>query len=100
MLLFLIFFLLSVVFSVFLLCKFLLNFFRGLFFYWVYLGNYYMFEENKVMKNIIVLAFFCIMFTACDSANNQHPSAQYEEKKTDLKEIERNSPLKFLKING
>ena len=53
-----------------------------------------------VMKSIIILAFFSILFAACDSANNQHPSTQYEEKKISLKETETASPLKFLKVKG
>jgi len=46
--------------------------------------------------------FICLlsMFAACNSANNQQPSGQYEEKKTSLKEIEKASPLKFLKVAG
>jgi hypothetical protein len=40
------------------------------------------------------------MIAACDTANNQHPSAKYEETKTSLKETEKASPLKFLKVTG
>ena len=52
------------------------------------------------MKNIFALALLFIFLSACNSANNQHPSVQYEEKKTSLKEIETSSPLKFLKVKG
>jgi hypothetical protein len=59
-----------------------------------------MFGENKVMRNAITAVLFFVALSACNTANNQHPSAQYEEKKTSLKEIEHDSPLKFLKVTG
>jgi hypothetical protein len=61
--------------------------------------NYYMFEENPVMR---VFSFVLLLwvFAACNSANNQHPSTKYEEKKSSLEDMERDSPLKFLKVTG
>ncbi len=51
------------------------------------------------MKQITAF-LFPVMLLACNSANNQHPPAQYEEKKASMEDIERSSPLKFLKITG
>ncbi len=51
------------------------------------------------MKNITALLFALILFVACNSGE-QHPSAKYEEKKASLEDMERDSPLKFLKITG
>ena len=52
------------------------------------------------MKHLLSLALFIMFFSACDTANSSHPTVQYEEKKTSLKESEKNSPLKFLKVKG
>ena len=52
------------------------------------------------MRNAITAVLFFVLLSACDTANNQHPSAQYEEKKSSLKDIETDSPLKFLKVSG
>ena len=51
-------------------------------------------------RQIIPLFFFQLVFVACNSGTNQQPPARYEEKKASLEEIERDSPLKFLKIGG
>lgn len=77
-----------------------------------------MFEENPVtipahclgrrrkpaktaeMKKIITLAIAVSLLAGCNSANNQRPSAKYEEKKSSVEEMERESPLKFLKVTG
>ncbi len=56
--------------------------------------------KNTGMKKLLAFPLVLVLFMACNSANNQHPSAQYEEKKTSLKDMESGSPLKFLKING
>jgi len=53
-----------------------------------------------VMKGQILPALFFLLIASCDSANNQHPSVKYEEKKQSLEEMERDSPLKFLKVKG
>lgn len=53
-----------------------------------------------VMKCTLVFALFIVLFASCDSANNQHPSAKYEEKKKSLEVMEKESPLKFLKVKG
>ena len=53
-----------------------------------------------VMKSLCGLALFFVLLQSCDSANNQHPTVQYEEKKKSLRESETDSPLKFLKIKG
>ena len=53
------------------------------------------------MKNIAIIAILCLMLSACsDSANNQHPSSKYEEKKASIADMEKESPLKFLKVTG
>ena len=51
------------------------------------------------MKNIIAILFAAVLFIACQSGE-QRPSAKYEEKKATLEEMERDSPLKFLKVNA
>lgn len=53
------------------------------------------------MKNIIVILLCCVIFASCeDSANKQQPSSKYEEKKASIADMERDSPLKFLKVSG
>ena len=52
------------------------------------------------MKRIFLFVACSIMLFACGTANEQHPSTQYEEKKASLKDIEAGSPLKFLKVTG
>jgi len=53
-----------------------------------------------VMRNALIVIFLSVLFSACNSANNQHPSVQYEEKKASLSDMEHDSPLKFLKVTG
>ncbi len=53
------------------------------------------------MKYLLPLAIVAAVCTAsCNSANSSRPSAKYEEKKASMEEMERDSPLKFLKISG
>lgn len=52
------------------------------------------------MKHIVIALAVSVAFMGCNSANNQRPSAQYEEKKASMGDMERDSPLKFLKISG
>jgi predicted amidohydrolase YtcJ len=52
------------------------------------------------MKQLIAILCLVIFTASCDSANNERPSAKYEEKKKSLEDIERDNPLKFLKITG
>ena len=52
------------------------------------------------MTKLITILSLPLMLLACNSANNQRPPAKYEEKKASLEEMERDSPLKFLKITG
>ncbi len=52
------------------------------------------------MKHTILFLLCAITFGACDNANEQHPTTQYEQKKASLKDIESGSPLKFLKVSG
>jgi hypothetical protein len=53
------------------------------------------------MKNIIVIILACALFASCgDSANNSRPSTQYEEKKASIGDMEKESPLTFLKVSG
>jgi hypothetical protein len=51
------------------------------------------------MKNTLTIILFSVFFS-CNSANDQHPSTKYEEKRQSLQEMEQDSPLKFLKANG
>ena len=51
------------------------------------------------MRNIIALLFVSVMFFGCHSGEQQ-PSAKYEEKKATLEDMERDSPLKFLRVNA
>lgn len=54
------------------------------------------------MKYVVIPTFAAIVFASCGSntASTQHPSAKYEEKKASMEEMERDSPLKFLKVSG
>ena len=52
------------------------------------------------MTRLITILFLPLILLACNLANNQRPPAKYEEKKASLEEMERDSPLKFLKITG
>jgi hypothetical protein len=52
------------------------------------------------MKHLFALLFCSCLLAACGSANSEHPTTQYEEKKKSLKESESDSPLKFLKVKG
>lgn len=67
---------------------------------WFYFIIYYKFGQIMVMKGTLVFALFIVLFASCDSANNQHPSVKYEEKKKSLEAMEKESPLKFLKVKG
>ena len=51
------------------------------------------------MRNLIVILLLSAAMLACNS-RNQKPSAQYEQKKASLEDMERDSPLKFLKVAG
>ncbi len=66
--------------------------------------DYYMFGcKCSFMKNRVALCYVLLasIFAACNnSANNQHPSTKYEEKKATLEQMEIDSPLKFLKVRG
>ena len=53
------------------------------------------------MKQVGIFMLLCFVIAGCNSgANSQRPSTQYEEKKTSIADMERESPLKFLKISG
>lgn len=52
------------------------------------------------MSRILTIVLFCGLLAGCNSANSERPSAKYEEKKQSLEEMERSSPLKFLKVAG
>ena len=52
------------------------------------------------MRNALTVVLLSSILFACNSANNQHPSAAYEEKKSSLSDMEHDSPLKFLKVTG
>ena len=48
------------------------------------------------MKKIIYFVFICILFVACQGgANSQHPTVEYEDKKSSLSDMEKNSQLKL-----
>lgn len=51
------------------------------------------------MKRIIAILLLPVIFLSC-SGNDHRPPAKYEEKKASLEEMERDSPVKFLKITG
>lgn len=53
------------------------------------------------MKQIIAILMLSAAIVSCkDSANEQRPSTKYEEKKASMADMEKESPLKFLKISG
>lgn len=53
------------------------------------------------MKNVLAIALSIVVLSSCgNSANNQHPSSKYEEKKASIADMEKDSPLKFLKVVG
>ena len=53
------------------------------------------------MKQAGIIMMMCIAVAGCNNAGtSQRPSAQYEEKKASIGDMERASPLKFLKISG
>ena len=53
------------------------------------------------MKQGIAIVLLCITAAGCNSSStNQRPSSKYEEKKASIADMERDSPLKFLKISG
>ncbi len=53
------------------------------------------------MNRLLLVCLMSVFFFSCgSSSNNQRPPAQYEEKKSSLEEIERGSPLKFLKVTA
>jgi len=52
------------------------------------------------MKSIVSALLVCIAMGSCQTANTQRPSMQYDEKKTSLEQMERDSPLRFLKVRG
>lgn len=53
------------------------------------------------MKHLIAILLLAVFATSCGtSANEEKPSAKYEEKKNALEETERSSPLQFLKMTG
>lgn len=57
--------------------------------------------NSGFMKGVFLIAAASVVLFSCGgSANNQHPSAKYEEKKASMAEMEKESPLKFLKISG
>ncbi len=51
------------------------------------------------MRNIIAILFVAVVFASCHSGEQQ-PSAKYEEKKATLEDMERDSPLKFLRVSA
>ena len=52
------------------------------------------------MRNIFLVVLSLLLWSSCNSANTERPSAQYEHKKESLADMERGNPLKFLKVNG
>ncbi len=51
------------------------------------------------MKNFITCLLVSVLLFGCHSGE-QKPSAKYEEKKATLEEMERDSPLKFLRVTS
>ncbi len=52
------------------------------------------------MKRVFLVTCFPVLFLACNSSSTPQPPAKYEEKKASLEEIEKGSPLKFLRVQG
>lgn len=53
------------------------------------------------MKNLIAILLFAVCTSSCGStANEEQPSAKYQEKKNALEETERNNPLQFMKMTN
>lgn len=53
------------------------------------------------MKPVFALAIVSLLILSCNqAANKERPSAQYENKKASLADMERENPMKFLKVNG
>jgi hypothetical protein len=53
-----------------------------------------------IMRSIALILLLSVALYSCETANNQHPSAGYEQKKASLQDMEHDSPLKFLKVTG
>ncbi len=51
------------------------------------------------MKNLIAVSLLSLTAISC-GPKNQKPSAQYEQKKASLEDMERDSPLRFLSVSG
>lgn len=53
------------------------------------------------MRNLIVAVMAVFFVASCGStANEEKPTARYQEKKSSLEETERNNPLQFLKMSN
>lgn len=54
------------------------------------------------MKHLIALIILAVFAASCggSKANDETPSAKYEEKKNSLEETERSNPLQFLKMRN
>ncbi|MBS1585781.1 MAG: hypothetical protein JSS82_09565 [Bacteroidetes bacterium] len=53
------------------------------------------------MRPVLALAIVSLLIFSCNqAANKERPSAQYENKKASLADMERENPMKFLKVNG
>ena len=52
------------------------------------------------MKHLLGILFVALLLGSCGSGSNPKPTAAYEEKKTSLADMERDSPARFLKISG
>lgn len=64
-------------------------------------------EKNLNLHKTIAMKYVALMgvvlgtlLASCDSANKERPTSKYEEKKQSIAEMERESPLKFLRISG
>lgn len=55
---------------------------------------------SDMRLTILAIAASLSLFACNNSSNSQRPSSKYEEKKASLEEMEKESPLKFLKISG
>lgn len=58
-------------------------------------------HKYRKMRPVLALAIISLLTISCNSAaNKERPSAQYENKKASLADMERENPMKFLKVNG
>lgn len=58
------------------------------------------FDKTSGMKYLLSFLLAALLLSACDSANEERPTQQYENQRKSLEETEQENPLQFLKITG